>query len=272
MNLRPDQADRPDTQVRAAAAGDLKFIDHLQSRFSHQVGYLPLVALEKKIKQGQVWVSLERGQPAGYVLGASGYKRRDDVAIIYQSAIDYSAQRRLLGTLLVECWAASLPSAVNQICLWCAQDIDANLFWRSLGFQAIAWRAGSISKGRVHIYWSRLTPETPADFDLWIPEGTSGGLLQSSRDVHLFEPGQDWDARPAVDWGKLSAEVQAEKLNAERVRAARPARPGRGPRAGKPAITEKQLAAAMKVFAPVAQPGTVTILVGGKWRVVQSRR
>ena len=114
MNLRPDQADRPDTQVRAAAAGDLKFIDHLQSRFSHQVGYLPLVALEKKIKQGQVWVSLERGQPAGYVLGASGYKRRDDVAIIYQSAIDYSAQRRLLGTLLVECWAASLPSAVNQ--------------------------------------------------------------------------------------------------------------------------------------------------------------
>jgi Acetyltransferase (GNAT) family len=128
MIFLPDSAELVGT-VRLATAGDVPFLDQLQDKFAHQLGYLPRQALEVNAVRGNVWVGFENGQAAGYVLGKSPYKGREDVAIIYQSALEYDAQRKSIGTQLVEAWVGSLPKSVRQVICWCAQDIEANRFW-----------------------------------------------------------------------------------------------------------------------------------------------
>lgn len=208
----PDGVQLPN-EVRLATVADVSFLNHLQSRFSHQLGYLPLVALEKRCETHDVWIGFENGQPAGYILGRSPYLRRADLAIIYQSAIEYDARRKLIGTLLVEAWVRSLPATVTQVTCWCAQDIDANLFWESLGFLPIAWRAGSVSKQRVHIYWNRPLLDDLAE--LWVPEQTANGLMRGPREVHLLEPGQDWNDPIRPNWSGIEATLTEVKAAAE---------------------------------------------------------
>lgn len=212
MILRDGSVTRPTVNVRKAVAGDLAYIDMLQARFSHEVGYLPTVALEKRIQTGSTWIAFQNGQPAAYVSGVTPYMRRSDLAIIYQAAVEYDAQRRLISTALVEAWCGAVCPNANQICLWCAQDINANLFWSSLGFHAIAWRVGSLVKGRIHLFWSRCLPGIADDVALWVPLGTEGGLLRKKSIVHLMEPGQSWDERPSIQWAQLSADAAAAKL------------------------------------------------------------
>jgi hypothetical protein len=77
--------------------------------------------------------------------------------------------------------------------LWCARDIEANLFWLSLGFTALAYRAGGVARDRVHILWARPMPDTPVDRPLWRPDHTSSGLIRRTRIVMPFEPGQKWN-------------------------------------------------------------------------------
>lgn len=186
-----------------ALPADLTFVDYLQRRFSHQVGYLPLVALRNRIEKGCIWIAFEHGQPAGYIHGVCPYLRRPNLAIIYQAAIDYDVRHRAIGTALVEQWATTTAANAAQLVLWCAQDIEANLFWEAIGFSALAWRAGSVRKGRIHLYWSRIQSLAPAHYVQHVPAGTKDGLLHAKRVVKLFEPGAPWSDRPSVSWSSL---------------------------------------------------------------------
>src|SRR5687767_4396009 len=98
--------------VRPAVAGDLPFIDSLQKRSTHAVGWMPTKQLEGKIAAGHVLVAEERhegtearrheGQevpspspsvppclrasvpsPLGYCIARDQYFKRDDVGIVY---------------------------------------------------------------------------------------------------------------------------------------------------------------------------------------------
>ncbi len=220
MILRSDRVERPAVSVRTATVADLPFLDALQDRFSHQVGYLTKDALRKRLEAGQVQLATENGQPACYVLGALGYRRQPRVAIVFQAAVEFDAQRRLISTCTVERWAATAGAGADQLLCWCAQDIDANFFWRSLGFEALAWRAGPVRKGRIHILWTRHAPGYSSERPLFIPTATDGGAIQHRRDVKLFEPGQSWDVRPSVNWAALGAAEQAAKLAADAKRLA----------------------------------------------------
>lgn len=187
-------------QARLATAKDRSFLDHLQTKFSKQLGYMPLQAIERHCEKGQCWLAIENGQPAGYVLGAPRYHGLDACSIIYQAAVPYDAQRRAVGTLLVTRWCEALPAESKQVALWCAQDIEANLFWASLGFAPLAYRVGSIRQQRVHVYWS-LTEDGQRSY---IPDVTGSGLLRERRPVVHFEPGQGWNDKVRVDWNAFT--------------------------------------------------------------------
>jgi hypothetical protein len=176
--------------IRLAQAHDWRFLDHLQRKHHDAIGFLPRVALERAIGLGWVMLALENGEPAGYVYGQSPYQRRKDVAIIYQAAICFDARRRLLGTALVESLVARFPPTVRQVCLWCAADLDASLFWSALGFAAVACRDGARSTGRRHLFWCRgLGGEGERGF--WVPEITRGGVTRECREVRRL--GEGWD-------------------------------------------------------------------------------
>jgi hypothetical protein len=172
--------------LRLAQPGDWPFLDLLQRGHHDAIGFLSRSALEHAIERGRVLLALENGEPAGYLYGKATYQRQEHVGIIFQAAICYDARRRLLGTALVEAFAAGLPGCVRQLCLWCAKDLDANLFWSALGFVPVAWRAGAHRTRRTHLFWCRHLHAHTNPTALWIPDTTRAGVMRESRTVTRF--------------------------------------------------------------------------------------
>ncbi|MCC6907205.1 MAG: GNAT family N-acetyltransferase [Phycisphaerales bacterium] len=207
--------------IRSAQPGDLKFLDHLQKKFSNQVGFLPTQALESNIERGRVSIALENDEPAAYLLGKGHYLRDAHFGIIYQAAVSYDARRRLVGTALVQHFIDHMEPTIRLIGLWCAQDIEANEFWNACGFEAIAARHGSRRRGRVHIFWVGRTMRGRHE-QLRYPRCTQGGLMREQREVFGLEPGQEYQ------------EVELPTLAGEPAAGARSGRrPARAAAAGK---------------------------------------
>lgn len=179
--------------IRSALPDDVTFLDHLQKKFSHQVGFLPTRALETNIERGCVSIALENDEPAAYLLGKGNYLRDPHFGIIYQAAVSYDARRRLVGTALVQHFIDHMEPNVRLIGLWCAQDIEANEFWNACGFEAIAARHGSRRKGRVHIFWVGKTLRGRHE-QLRYPRYTQGGLMREQREVFGLDAGQEYRA------------------------------------------------------------------------------
>ena len=83
-------------------------------------------------------------------------------------------------------------------CCWCAQNLDANYFWESLGFVPIAFRAGSMGKKRVHIFWQRRIVEDDVT-PWWYPFQTNSGAIREDRVVFPIPPGVPWRDVRAVE-------------------------------------------------------------------------
>ena len=291
--LKPEPRLPISIRVARLDKADLKFIDQLQKKHSKMVGFMPLNQLEKRINSGGVLIaeqtsdevtekrsdevaslshsvtqSLSHSAPVGYCIFADKYFKREDLGIIYHLNITPGKQRGLVGAALVKAAFESCPWGVKLFCCWCAQDLQANYFWESIGFVPIAFRAGSrprikksgeISKpGRTHIFWQRRIREGDTDTPYWFPSETSGGLMRENRIALPIPPGSHWsDAMPCVLPG-LEQDDAAKSLpgagagageseKSRRVRKAKPAavRPAHIARGGLwtappgPAIAEK---------------------------------
>ncbi len=196
--------------VRVATMADLAFIDSLQRLHTKMVGWMPTKQLESKIAAGHVLVAEEgpstgSGQPAsrvGYCISQDRYFKRDDVGIIYQLNVMPGRQRSLIGASLIKAVFERAAYGCKLFCLWCAQDIEANYFWESLGFVPIAFRTGARGRqgeARTHIFWQRRVREGDTITPYWFPAKTDSGSLREDRLVLPIPPGVRWcDAMPVV--------------------------------------------------------------------------
>ena len=98
-------------------------------------------------------------QSLGYCIGNDRYFKRDDVGIIYQMNVVPDAQRKLVGAMLIKAMFERAAYGCKLYCCWCAQDIEANRFWESIGFVPLAFRTGSREKSRMHIFWQKRIRE-----------------------------------------------------------------------------------------------------------------
>src|SRR5258706_12784466 len=170
--------------IRPATVDDLAFIDSLQKQHTRQVGWMPTHALDEKLRRGHVIVAEEpspqpspgvpgEGVRVGYCIGHDQYFKRDDVGIIYQLNVLPAKKRGLIGVTLIKAMFDRAAYGCRLFCCWCAQDIEANHFWESLGFIPLAFRAGSRGKGRVHIFWQRRIRAGDTTTPYWFPSQTS---------------------------------------------------------------------------------------------------
>lgn len=204
---------RQPTQIRPATPADLAFIDSLQRMHSKMVGWMPLQQLRAYIMKGNVLVAEDAAsrEPIGYVMGCDRYYKRDDVGIIYQMNVLPGRQRGLVGAALVKALFARAAYGCRLFCCWCAQDIEANYFWESLGFVPLAFRTGGRSKGeggkaRLHIFWQRRIRAEDAATPYWFPSQTGGGAIREERLVLPIPPGTHWrDAKPTILPGEAAA-------------------------------------------------------------------
>jgi hypothetical protein len=303
--------------IRQAELKDLAFIDALQKKHSKMVGFLFTETLEKKIKAGHVLIAEEANEPRpsgsgvadhahsplphgrglsgtpiplGYCIFQDKYDKHDDVGIFYQVNVTPHKQRGLVGAALVKAALDRAAYGCKLACCWCAQDLEANSFWESLGFVPLAFRTGSrprlkkdgtISKReRIHIFWQRRIREGDDSTQYWYPTETNNGAVKEARIVLPIPPGTHWsDAKPAVLPGMdeaLKALAVAEAENTPRPPKSRDLKsrdpksrdlksksaaavsrpPSRGVWVAPPPPTKEQIAAAKKEKAKQKAPRT----------------
>src|SRR5688500_4756955 len=218
-----------DVAIRVATMEDLPALDALQKRHNRALGYFPTKQFEGYIAMGGVLVAEEENagvrvgvgvrvrpeeEPApdhthtlnptltrpllGYVISRDRYLKRDELGVIYQLCVNPGAQRKLVGATLVKEVFARSAYGCRLYCCWCAQDLEANHFWESLGFVPIAFRAGSSGKRRVHIFWQKRIVEGDAETRWWYPFQTNSGAIRQDRIVFPIPPGTHWTEVKAV--------------------------------------------------------------------------
>jgi len=240
---------RIDLSIRDATMDDVAFIDALQKQHSRQVGFMHRKALESCIAGGDVLIAEEGtghlapgtreksasaspkpnakslvpiASPLGYCIGRDKYFKREDVGIIYQLNVSPGRQRKLVGAALVQAMFEKAAWGCKLFCCWCAQDIEANHFWESIGFVPLAFRTGSERQSRIHIFWQKRIREGASDTPWWFPSQTSGGAIREDRLVLPIPPETHWsDAKPLVIPGVEAlpgVEDEAKQLESKRSR------------------------------------------------------
>jgi GNAT superfamily N-acetyltransferase len=135
--------------ARLAETADLPYMMGLQRANRESVGGLPAPALQDRIDRGAAFLGLINGDPVSYLLCD---KRAKGVLRIPQACVQYDARRREYGKQLVSA-AFAYYSPFDEVRLRCAADLEANLFWRSLGFECVGVMQGGTRRGRLINCW-----------------------------------------------------------------------------------------------------------------------
>ena len=135
----------------------IDYIDGLQRKNAEALAFYPRQVFEREQAKGRLFLGMLNGEPCGYLyVGAAG----QDVKC-HQVCIQYDARRRLYGAAIVAVMEqyASEASAAS-ITLRCGFDLDANQFWKSLGYDCIANFPGGVRRMRtINVWRKQITPE-----------------------------------------------------------------------------------------------------------------
>lgn len=217
-------------RVRVATVEDQPWIDALQKMHTHMVGWFPTKQMRAYIEGEHVLIA-EREEPdaerVGYIVYKDEYLKRDEVGIIYQLNVAPIEQRQLIGATLVRAAFERAAFGCKLFCCWCAQDIQANWFWESIGFVPLAFRTGSRGKQRIHIFWQKRIREGDESTPWWFPYQTAAGAVREDRIVLPIPFGTHWrDAKPMVLPGgpeRVEVEERSELEEGENKRPELPA-------------------------------------------------
>tara|TARA_Y100000289_G_C3858724_1_gene117420 strand:- start:96 stop:617 length:522 start_codon:yes stop_codon:yes gene_type:complete len=136
--------------VRLATIEDLKYVESLSKKESHALGFIPKIAYESAItgkKTGKRWsdicndklfVCVENKDLVGFLLMSYGRWAK-----VNQIAIQEDAR-------LIERGKALLQAGINHgkimnrqdFMCGCADDLESNFFWKSVGWQKLGQRQG----------------------------------------------------------------------------------------------------------------------------------
>tara|TARA_B100000427_G_scaffold260318_1_gene224596 strand:+ start:233 stop:847 length:615 start_codon:yes stop_codon:yes gene_type:complete len=134
-----------DLCVQPATIGDLKYIDHLQRKNAEELAFYPNQVFEREVSNHRVLLAKVNSEPAGYIYhGALG-----QVCKIHQACIEYDLRGQLYGAALIRnLFSLADASNVLSITLRCGSDIEANMFWKAMGFYCEAVTAGGVRRMR----------------------------------------------------------------------------------------------------------------------------
>jgi hypothetical protein len=174
----------------------IDFVDSLQKKNAESLSFYPRQAFEREQEKGRLFLGMLNGEPCGYLYVVAGAK---DVKC-HQVCIQYDARRRLYGAAIVAVMEQYANEAnASSITLRCGFDLEANDFWKSLGYQCIAHQLGGVRRMRtINVWRKQLVPELfetiaiePAcgvvDASVWRRNKTSGVITQFVRGKAMRE-------------------------------------------------------------------------------------
>jgi hypothetical protein len=174
----------------------ITYVDSLQRKNAEALSFYPRAVFEREAENGRLFLGLLDGEPCGYIYaGAIGVDVR-----CHQVCIQYDARRRLYGAGLV----AAMEEYADRghaatVTLRCGFDLDANDFWRSLGYDCIAVRDGGVRRLRkINVWRKAIRPGLfldmavePAigktDASVWRKHKSTGVVTQFARGKRLAD-------------------------------------------------------------------------------------
>jgi ribosomal protein S18 acetylase RimI-like enzyme len=129
------------TTVSRATLADLQYLDWLRKKEGDAVGFIPMQRYEMEVRgerRGSLYLAWDNGDPTGFIYATHSGR---GVTHIQQVAIQEDARRMERATLLVNAARDDgLARHTWLLSLRCADDLEANDFWRALGFTLEAER------------------------------------------------------------------------------------------------------------------------------------
>jgi N-acetylglutamate synthase-like GNAT family acetyltransferase len=147
---------------RTATAADLKFVDHLQRRYSNQLGHLTTSALAQHLAAGHVTLINERGQEAGYLLARRPTRTPGGIGTIVQTAVLLDARRRSNATALIaDLTRTARAAGLDALQATVRTDVQAHDFFRACGFHPVAVRTAPTARSRPAIVYRLALSASP---------------------------------------------------------------------------------------------------------------
>jgi len=130
----------------------LSYVDHLQRKNAESLSFYPLSCFEREIPKGRILLSLLNNEPCGYLyFGAMG-----GMVKVHQICIQFDLRRKLYGAILIGRLEQMVIKAESQgIILRCGFDLDANQFWKDLGYNCINVVDGGVRRMRKINIWQK---------------------------------------------------------------------------------------------------------------------
>ncbi len=150
-------------KIAIATDKQLKFIEHLQRTWSNEVGFLPRSAIKRYIQQRCVLLVEQNKQYAGYLLWQL---TRKGLLRVVQLAVEPELLRERLGTdIMSYIETAAKKGSCSIVRLQTRIDINANIFFREVGFTTTAVFHRATTRNRPIIEWTKslLDPATLTD-------------------------------------------------------------------------------------------------------------
>ncbi len=133
----------------------IEYVDSLQKKNAEALSFYPKQVFEREGEAGRLFLGLLNGEPCGYIyVGAAG----KDVKC-HQVCIEYDARRRLYGAALVTAME-DYALGSKSISLRCGFDLEANNFWKQMGYSCVNVVDGGVRRGRrINVWRKQLTDE-----------------------------------------------------------------------------------------------------------------
>jgi GNAT superfamily N-acetyltransferase len=138
------------------------FVAGLMKQNSNALGFIPTTRLYKYEADGQIIVQRDtRGREAGYLI--HGKPVAGQTLSIAQAVIEYDRRNHGFGELAVlSLFYRARQSNCAAIKLRCADDLAANAFWQSLGFEMTGvLRPMNKRQRAINVYTLQLWPLLP---------------------------------------------------------------------------------------------------------------
>ena len=135
--------------VGPAMSGAVRYAADLAKKNSEALSFIPTPRLEQYHRDGQLLLATENDEPCGFVVFGCGWP----LLKVFQACIQYDARRRHAGLELVSRLRGIAEGNRQDIALWCADDLDANDFWRAAGFALVGRKSGGVRRGRMLNGW-----------------------------------------------------------------------------------------------------------------------
>jgi len=153
----------------------ITYIDFLQKKNAEALSFYPKCVFERESEKGRLFLGLLNNQPCGYIYVGS---RGGDVKC-HQVCIEYDARRKLYGAVLVMAMEKYAKGS-DTITLRCGFDLDANMFWKELGYKVINVVDGGIRrKRRINIWRKYVTDDLFSDFQVEPETGKTSATFWS---------------------------------------------------------------------------------------------